>query len=81
MGRRGPQPTVSDERILRHFALSADPVFVASELSEKFDLSRQQLLNRLDSLETEGLLTSKTVSGRRLFWITDDGRAAAADEA
>jgi predicted ArsR family transcriptional regulator len=70
----GRKPTVSDKEILSVFALSPDPAFFASELTDELGLSRQGVLSRLDELDERGLLDSKKASGRRIFWITTDGR-------
>jgi len=75
MGEPGRKPTVSDTEILRFFVINPDPVFLASELTEFLDLSRQGVHNRLDELEEKGYLDSKTAGGRRMFWITPEGQA------
>lgn len=74
MPDRGRKPTVSDTEILQHFALSPDPVFLASELADEFGMSRQGILSRLDDLDERGLLASKYAGGRRMFWITVAGK-------
>jgi len=81
MARRGPERTVRDERLLLEFIVSADPAFFSSEIAENVPLSRPQVNDRLDQLEDAGLVTSKTASGRRLWWITPDGREAVASRA
>ncbi|WP_161945924.1 helix-turn-helix domain-containing protein [Halalkaliarchaeum desulfuricum] len=73
MAKRGRKPEVSDREILREFVVSPDPAFVASELGEKLNMSRQGVLNRLDDLEERHLLQSKKAAGRRIFWITHQG--------
>lgn len=75
----GRKPTVSDIEILRIFVLTPDPVFLASELTEDLDMSRQGVLRRLDQLESNDLLRSKKAGGRRIFWITHKGHRAVAD--
>lgn len=76
MAKRGRKKTISDVEILRHFAHSPDPAFVATEFTDDFDMSRQGVLSRLDDLEDQGLLRSKMASGRRIFWITHSGLEA-----
>jgi DNA-binding MarR family transcriptional regulator len=75
MGDPGRKPTVSDTEILRIFVVNPDPVFLASELTDELDMSRQGIHNRLDELEERGYLNSKTAGGRRMFWVTQEGRA------
>jgi predicted transcriptional regulator len=54
---------------------SPDPAFVASELGDEFDRTRQWADNQLKNLESEGLLQSKNPGGRsRFYWVTDDGK-------
>jgi len=74
MSPRGRDKTVSDERILVEFVLSGDPAMFTSEIAANLPVSRPTVNSRLDAMETDGLVTSKTKSGRRLWWITPDGR-------
>lgn len=73
MAKRGADRTVSDERILLEFLLSPDPALFTSEVSEPLPLSRQRINDLLDQLESDGFVTSKTASGRRLWWLTPAG--------
>lgn len=74
MPKRGSDRKVSDDRILLEFLLSADPALFTSEVSEPLPLTRQRVNDLLNSLEEDGLVTSKTASGRRLWWMTPKGR-------
>jgi predicted ArsR family transcriptional regulator len=71
--KRGSDRKVSDDRILLEFLLSADPALFTSEVSDPLPLSRQRVNDLLNELEDEGLVTSKTASGRRLWWMTAKG--------
>jgi predicted transcriptional regulator len=73
MAKRGSNRKVSDDRILLEFLLSADPALFTSEVSDPLPLSRQRVNDLLNELEKEGLVTSKTASGRRLWWMTPEG--------
>jgi predicted transcriptional regulator len=73
MAKRGSDRKVSDDRILLEFLLSPDPALFTSEVSDPLPLSRQRVNDLLNELENEGLVTSKTASGRRLWWITPKG--------
>ena len=66
--RRGRKPTVSDEEILTVFRDSDDPVLIASEIAEKVDIGRRAVNYRLEKLESEGVLRSKSVGGRSTVW-------------
>ena len=78
MGSTGPDRTVTDDRILIEFIIRQDPAFFPREFQDQFDLTTQQLRNRLKMLEAEGLVESKKVSNRLLYWITDEGYKQAA---
>jgi len=75
----GRDKSVSDSRLLVEFVLASDPAFFASELADNVPISRVQVNSRLDQLEEQGLVASKTASGRRLWWLTDDGRQRATE--
>ncbi|SHH65827.1 winged helix-turn-helix domain-containing protein [Halobaculum gomorrense] len=70
----GRKRQVSDTEILRQFALSAEPVLVASELAEEFDMSRQGIFDRLQQLEEEGYVESAMKASARVWWITSAGK-------
>lgn len=74
MAGRGRDKTVSDVEILLLFILTPEPAFMASEFTDAVDMTRQGVLKRLDDLEDQGYLESKKASGRRMFWITEEGR-------
>jgi len=53
---------------------SPDPAFVASEVGDEFDMTRQWADKQLKKLEDDGLLKSKNPGQRsRFYWVTDDG--------
>jgi len=81
MAKRGSDRKVSDDRILLEFLLSADPALFTSEVSDPLPLSRQRVNDLLNELEDEGLVASKTASGRRLWWMTRQGHQQVAKEA
>lgn len=70
---RGPDRTVTDERILLEFILNPGPAFFASEFEDDLPVTRQRITGILDEMEDDGLVTSKKASGRRLWWLTDKG--------
>lgn len=75
MAGPGRKPTVSDDEILREFALDRAPFMHPTELAETLDMSRQGVYERLKDLEEKGLLASKKTGGARNWWLTDKGRA------
>jgi len=75
----GRNKSVSDARLLVEFVLNSDPAFFASEVAENVPITRVQVNSRLDELEDEGYVESKTASGRRLWWLTDEGRQHATE--
>ena len=77
MSKRGPEPDISDERLLLEMMLARGPAVFASEIEEEIPLSRQRISNRLGNLEEVGLVVSKKAAGRRLWWVTDSGKQKA----
>lgn len=74
-GKPGPDPTVSDEEILRAIILAYPPALGTSDIAEEIGISRQATDRHLGRLEEEGLLESKKVGPSTIWWTTDDGRA------
>lgn len=79
MSKRGPEPDISDERLIFEIILTRGPAAFASEIEENIELSRQRITKRLSGLEDDGLVVSKKASGRRLWWVTDSGKKKASD--
>ncbi len=77
MPSRGPEPNISDERLLIEVLLTPGPAAFASEIEEQVPLSRQRISKRLGDLEDGGFLVSKKASGRRLWWVTESGKSEA----
>lgn len=74
MAKPGPEKKADFDEILLRFVLSPDPVMLASEIADPYDISRQTAANYLDELEGDGFLRSKMAGGRRMYWITYEGR-------
>lgn len=71
----GPTPQVSDEEILKHVALSPDPIVTAGEIADLVDMTQQAVNKRLKQLVDEGYLNSRKVgSAAKVYWITESGR-------
>jgi predicted transcriptional regulator len=75
----GRKRKVADSDILRVFALSPDPVLVASEVAEEVDMTRQGVFNRLQELEERGFVGSAMKSSARVWWITPEGKRHLSD--
>lgn len=73
MVKRGPDKTVSDERILIEMLVAEGPAVFTSEIENEVSITRQRLNDRLSELEESGYVTSKHASGRRLWWLTSEG--------
>lgn len=74
MAKPGPEKKADHDEILLRFVISPDPVMLASEIAEPYDISRQTAANYLNTLEDDGFLRSKRAGGRRMYWITHEGR-------
>lgn len=72
---RGPDPKVSDVKILEEFVATAEPAFIAKEISDKFDITEPTARNRLESLyEKEYLHRKKPSSRTTIYWISEKGK-------
>jgi predicted ArsR family transcriptional regulator len=64
----GRPPNTTDEDILEVFVRSSDPILTATEIAAELDIGRRGLLARLEELEDEGFLISKSVGSRSVVW-------------
>jgi len=64
---------VEDKEILWEMFRRSDPGFVASEVAEFVDMSRQGIHNRLVELEDMGLVSSKNPGRDRVWWLLPAG--------
>lgn len=74
MTKPGPEVKIDLDEVLLRFVLTPDPVLIASEIAEPYDITRQTAANYLGDLEEAGFLRSKRAGNRRMFWITYEGR-------
>ena len=79
MTKPGPEVSVDEDEILLRFVLSPDPVFLASEFAEDYDVVRQTVSNWLENLEEKGYVESKKSGGRRFYAITKEGERRVQD--
>lgn len=66
---------VSDEDLLAEIMMYPDPVVTATELTGRFDITREAINKRLNGFRGEGYVASKKVgAAARVWWITQYGR-------
>lgn len=66
---------MSDERLLKEIALSADPVVTTTEVAERVGLTQQSVYQRFQRFEERGWIRSKLVGANaRVWWLVDEGR-------
>ena len=79
---RGPDPEIEPIDILRQFVVSPEPAFVAKEIAESLDVTKEGARHQMERLVERGLLTRKKPTSRVvIYWITDEGRRHYADNA
>ena len=74
MSGPGRSPEVSDLELLREAALIPDPVFTATEIAERIDLTQQAVDSRLRKLEDDLLVHSRKKGQARVWWLSQSGR-------
>jgi len=72
--RRGPDPTVSDEELLRSMHMAYKPALGTTEIADMVGISQQAASKRLSRLEEERLIESDKIGNARAWWLTDNGR-------
>lgn len=70
----GPDPTVTQEDILKEIRLAYAPVKTPKDLSEQLDISNTAVSNKLQDMEEKGWVDSERVGRARVYWVTDAGR-------
>jgi predicted ArsR family transcriptional regulator len=69
----GRKPRVTNEEIIDVFRTTDDPVLSTAEVATQLPIKRRATLNRLEALEEEGRVDSKTIGGRnRVWWIIEE---------
>jgi DNA-binding transcriptional ArsR family regulator len=72
--RPGPDPSVSDEELLRSMHMAYKPALGTTEIAEMVGISQQAASKRLNRLEEERLVESDKIGNARAWWLTDYGR-------
>jgi len=64
----GRPPEITDEEILEVFKSSGEPVLTATEVAEELSVGRRGILSRLENLEKDNQVKSKSVGARSTVW-------------
>lgn len=75
MTRPGPDPSVSDEDIIRVIVANEKPVMGTTEIADRLGISQQAMSRHLKRLADEGALKTDKVGQARVWWPTDEGFA------
>jgi predicted ArsR family transcriptional regulator len=76
----GRPPKTPPEKVCYLVATHGEPVVDVSDVYTDMDMTKRGAQERLKKLTEAGYLESKKVgSSARVFWLTGDGRSAAAD--
>ena len=62
---------VTDEQLLDYFHSANDAFVTTRELVDEFEMTRQAINGRLESLAEEGRLTSKQCGSGYGWWLSD----------
>jgi DNA-binding MarR family transcriptional regulator len=77
---RGPDPEIDPVDILHHFVVSPEPAFVAKEIADALDVTKEGARHQMERLVEKELLARKKPTSRVvIYWITDEGRRHYAD--
>lgn len=73
--RPGPNPSVSDETLIRAVLEAYPPALGTADIANKIGLSSEATRRHLKRLEESGYLSTDKLGSVRVWWVTDDGRA------
>jgi len=79
-GRRGPDPSVSNEQIVRTIVAARPPALGTTDIANGYDISRQAMTKHLNRMHENGHLHKAKMSGTNVWWPTDAGRALLRDD-
>ena len=68
MAKPGRKPRISDDEILAVFRRSTDPILTPREITDRVNIGRQTLHDRLVNPEDMGTIESKDVGARAKAW-------------
>lgn len=70
----GPDPTVSDEKLLETIHDHYAPAVGSGHIADTVHLSQQAVANRLEQLVDDDLVATTKVGQSRIYWLTTDGK-------
>ena len=72
--RPGPNPSVSDEALIRAILEAYPPALGTSDVADKVDLSSEATRRHLNRLAENGYLNTDKLGSVRVWWVTPEGR-------
>lgn len=76
----GRPPSVKAEQVCYFVATHPEPVVSVADVHKRMDMTKRGAQDRLKKLTEEGYLLSKKIgSSAMVFWLTQEGRQAAAE--
>jgi predicted transcriptional regulator len=69
----GPDPSISDEEVLRAIRDLYGPAVGTSEVANRLDVVTQTADKYLRRLHEEGLINTRKIGRVRVWWLSDDG--------
>lgn len=70
----GPDPTVSDRRLLQTIHDHYAPAVGSGHIADTVHLSQQAVSKRLEQLVDDDLVATTKVGQSRIYWLTTDGK-------
>jgi len=75
----GPQPADTEVDLLRYVQMTPYPFAKVDDVDQHTSVGYKQTRNRLDELESKGLLNVRKVGNVNLYWLSDKGSARLRD--
>lgn len=72
---RGRPQSVDDDRLLIELLIHPDRAVFTPEIATAVDVTNQTIRERMDQLESEGLVEIQELSGNNLYRLSEDGMA------
>lgn len=73
---RGRKKKMSDEELIKIIESHPDKAVTAGEITDKVDMTRAGVLERLNALSDEGAITKKKVGARAVVWWVPTNQAS-----
>jgi CTP-dependent riboflavin kinase len=73
----GRPPVIEDEEFVEFIGEATNPAVVSTrEVADHFDMSPQGAIKRLNELEEEGRISSKTVGNVKIWYISSEDQSS-----